>query len=114
MVRNAKIEHAGVRTRQLEAEIQQLQDRLQDVTDALETERQLKAELEQVVDETAEQVRRFERSQAGPRAGLDLDSPPNPDNVYVFDDEDESRVAFDEFFSAPDPHLEKVRGFLLD
>lgn len=36
------------------------------------------------------------------------------ENVYVFDDHDESRVAFDEFFSNPDPHLDKVRGFLLD
>lgn len=38
----------------------------------------------------------------------------NAQNVYVFDDEDESRDAFDEFFATPDPHLEKVRGFLLD
>lgn len=36
------------------------------------------------------------------------------ENVYVFDDHDETRVAFDEFFANPDPHLDKVRGFLLD
>ncbi|MEM9653438.1 MAG: hypothetical protein AAGA65_15185 [Actinomycetota bacterium] len=36
------------------------------------------------------------------------------ENVYVFDDQDETRVAFDEFFNEPDPHLDKVRGFLLD
>ncbi len=36
------------------------------------------------------------------------------ENVYVFDDQDETRVAFDEFFTNPDPHLDKVRGFLLD
>ncbi len=36
------------------------------------------------------------------------------DNVYVFEDDDASRSAFDDFFSAPDPHLEKVRQFLLD
>lgn len=36
------------------------------------------------------------------------------ENVYVFDDHDETRVAFDEFFTNPDPHLDKVRGFLLD
>jgi hypothetical protein len=35
-------------------------------------------------------------------------------NIYVFDDEDASVDAFDEFFAAPDPHLDKVRGFLLD
>ncbi len=36
------------------------------------------------------------------------------DSLYVFDDEDASRAAFDEFFATPDPHLDKVRGFLLD
>ena len=35
-------------------------------------------------------------------------------DLYVFDEGDESGAAFDEFFAAPDPHLEKVRGFLLD
>jgi len=35
-------------------------------------------------------------------------------NVYVFGDEDESTDAFDRFFATPDPHLDKVRGFLLD
>lgn len=35
-------------------------------------------------------------------------------NVYVFDDQDAGRAAFDEFFTSPDPELDKVRGFLLD
>lgn len=35
-------------------------------------------------------------------------------NKYVFEDDDDSVVAFDEYFSTPDPHLEKLRGFLLD
>jgi hypothetical protein len=35
-------------------------------------------------------------------------------DVYVFADDDESTVAFDRFFATPDPHLDKVRGFLLD
>lgn len=43
---------------------------------------------------------------AGPAAAAD--------NVYVFDDGDESTAAFDAFFATPDPHLDKVRRFLLD
>lgn len=38
----------------------------------------------------------------------------NDENIYVFDEEDEVGAAFDDFFSTPDPHLDKVRGFLLD
>ncbi|MEM7272031.1 MAG: hypothetical protein AAF547_03025 [Actinomycetota bacterium] len=35
-------------------------------------------------------------------------------NIYVFDDQDATGIAFDEFFANPDPDLDKVRGFLLD
>lgn len=87
MVANTKSKELS-RTRELEAEIEQLRDELRVANDRLEIER-------------TEAPRGFRR-------GGDAD------NIYVFDDEDDARDAFDAFFAAPDPHLDKVRGFLLD
>lgn len=45
------------------------------------------------------------------------DEPKSPrprQTVYEFDEDDEARAAFDAFFGAKDPYLEKVRSFLLD
>lgn len=68
----------------------------------------------------AESARRFARKRRPRRRATDPGEPatdpgePATENVYVFDDHDEAREAFDEFFSNPDPHLDKVRGWLLD
>lgn len=72
----------------LEAEIEQLRGELQVVNDRL----------------AVEQANGID---ARRRAG-------EANNIYVFDDDDDAREAFDAFFGAPDPHLDKVRGFLLD
>lgn len=87
MVVNTKSKELS-QTRKLEAEIEQLRDELRSANDKLEIERS--------VD-----------SRGRRRAG-------EADNIYVFDDDDDARDAFDAFFAAPDPHLDKVRGFLLD
>lgn len=86
MVANTKSKELS-RTRKLEAEIEQLRDELQSANDKLEIERS---------------------DLRGRRRAGELD------NIYVFDDDDDARDAFDAFFAAPDPHLDKVRGFLLD
>lgn len=79
---------AGRGTEQLEAEIELLRGELRLVSNRLAVEQ-------------------ANRAHARRRAG-------EADNIYVFDDDDETRDAFDAFFAAPDPHLDKVRGFLLD
>ena len=42
------------------------------------------------------------------------DSDDHPDSSCEFAPGDQSATAFDEFFNAPDPHLDKIRRFLLD
>ncbi len=80
----------------LHAEIKFLREELQMVTQELAAEK-------------AKRRKRQRKSDKNTRIETVSD-----ENVYVFDDEDEVRVAFDDFFSTPDPHLDKVRGFLLD
>ena len=58
--------------------------------------------------------RRSKAERLAARAEKKLKAAKQTENVYVFDDHDEGRAAFDEFFAKPDPHLDKVRGFLLD
>lgn len=66
-------------------------------------------------------VRLVETPIAAPAERDDAESEPDrsdrrdgrSDNVYVFDDGDSVGEAFDEFFAAPDPHLDKIRRFLL-
>ena len=70
--------------------------------------RQLRRELKVMADQLAQQATGAENA----------DQLPNlrsaDQNLYVFDDEDEIGVAFDAFFTAPDPGLDKIRSFLLD
>lgn len=87
------IEHGE---RDLEAENRALRAQLEEMSTRLAREAAHRAELEAALGELRV---------AGDRAR---------DNVYVFDDGDDSTDAFDRFFASPDPHLDKVRGFLLD
>ncbi|MGB5757921.1 MAG: hypothetical protein WBM50_13475 [Acidimicrobiales bacterium] len=117
------------------AEIERLRNQVRELSARLEDERTHRRLLERAVGYAAARARALEladpeqaecllaldgpemalaRAAAGP-GGIDgIDGIDERGNVYVFDDEDASRVAFDEFFGAHDPHLDKVRGFLLD
>ncbi len=102
MVANTKIDELDLtddRTRELHAEIRSLRGELQAVTEELAAEKA---------------GARSERSGDGITVCDDDHRPPADRNIYVFEDEDETGLAFDDFFAAPDPHLDKVRGFLLD
>ncbi|MGI9598378.1 MAG: hypothetical protein ACR2QK_19595 [Acidimicrobiales bacterium] len=120
MVGNTKIEQqAPIDDRiRLEAEVQQLRGLLRDMSERLDAERAHRTVLQRAVGYATARVRALERFELGQTVELDpvggLSDGKGGGNQYVFDDEDESRAAFDEFFAAPDPHLEKVRGFLLD
>ena len=103
------------RHRELVAEIERLRNQVRELSDRLEDERTHRRLLERTVGHATARARAFEF--ADPEQAerlLGLDGVDDRGNVYVFDDEDASRVAFDEFFGAHDPHLDKVRGFLLD
>lgn len=116
-------EHAPVDDRggNLEAQIEQLRAEVRDLSELLLAERAHRTVLQRAVGYATARARALERTEGGdsvevlalgrPRGNsIDRDSA----DLYVFDDEDEAGAAFDEFFATPDPHLEKVRGFLLD
>jgi hypothetical protein len=86
-----------------EAEIRALRSRLEEVSSQLALAEARRAELEATLPAEAD-------AEGDPDGDSDNDS----DNVYVFAVDDESTDAFDRFFTSPDPHLDKVRRFLLD
>jgi DNA gyrase/topoisomerase IV subunit A len=90
----------------LQQEIQQLRQELRRVRRELLAERSRSGVLRRQIALVMSKVRSAE------------DRPPQGErpvgNKYVFDDEDAAMTAFDDFFATPDPHLDKVRGFLLD
>ncbi len=93
----------------LQAEVDRLRAQLAGLAEQLMAERFRRNELEAVVQGWADAG--IDRSVDPPLAA----SPASSDgNVYVFEEQDDFRAAFDEFFTAPDPHLDKVRRFLLD
>ena len=103
MVANAKFDELDLtdsRNQELHAEIRFLREELQMVTAELAAEKAKRRKR-----------KRSKRGRTDTGDGISIES---DENVYVFDDEDETRAAFDDFFSTPDPHLDKVRGFLLD
>ncbi len=105
---------------ELVEEVEQLRSELSAVSEELDIERAHRSVLQRAVMRfrSVENLSVDELSIDGRKVdGLTVEADRPEvigDNVYVFDDEDASRAAFDEFFAAPDPHLEKVRGFLLD
>ncbi len=93
------------RHRELEAEIERLRHQVRELSARLEDERVHRGMLERAVGYATARARALELADG------DIDG---QENLYVFDDEDESGAAFDAFFGVNDPHLDKVRGFLLD
>lgn len=111
----------------LAAEVEQLRAELEAVSEELEIERAHRHILQRAVLRLRSVEETGGSGDDGDVLSLDSDRPDKmpdnmpknmpenmPENMYVFDDEDASRAAFDEFFATPDPHLDKVRGFLLD
>lgn len=108
VVANIKIQEVAPivdRSADLEAEIAELQAEVRRLSDRLTEERAHRGVLQRAVGYATARARALDAE----RESASID-----ENMYVFDDEDESRAAFDRFFAAPDPHLDKVRGFLLD
>ena len=54
------------------------------------------------------------RVEASPVVALNQTTVRKHDSTYEFAPGDVSATAFDDFFNAPDPHLEKIRRFLLE
>ena len=85
-----------------------------DIRDLEAENRALRAELEEVSSRLAREAAHraeLEAALGHPDGGGDAG---RPGDVYVFDDGDQVADDFDRFFASPDPHLDKVRGFLLD
>ncbi len=104
-----------------ETAIVDLRRELDDVTDRLIVSRLQRTELEKAVQTANDRIEELEATLEGrvsalwadgdrADAGAELD---DSDNVYVFDRNDSVGEAFDAFFAEPDPHLDKVRNFLL-
>ena len=75
-------------------------DSLSNVRDALESEISL---LEERIEQQRESLKAKSDVQSGKEGG-----------IYVFDEEDRTAVAFDEFFSKTDPEVDKIRDDLLN
>lgn len=72
---------------------------------------ELQSEIERLTDELDEQAQRNDETiKAGP--GPDA-SRKSKQNIYELADDDAEAAAFDKFFNAPDPRIDKIRAFLL-
>lgn len=118
VVANTKIKQkqsGGAGYEDLETEVKRLRAEVRDLSGRLDGERAHRKVLERVVASASATARALELSDAGGEAIMSFGPDgAGPDNVYVFGDDDASGAAFDKFFATPDPHQDKVRGFLLD